>query len=95
MLLDCKSLINGMLTLDPNKRFSITDIINHKWFQVDSDSFSLNSSVLSTTSNNNNNNNNSNNNISNDDYSIFQEFRCLIDKIEQMLVFDYFFKLKN
>jgi hypothetical protein len=63
-----------MLTLDPNKRFSITDIINHKWFQFESDSVSINS--LSGTGLTNNNS----------DYFIYQEFRNLIDKIEQMFV---------
>ena len=61
-----------MLTLDPNKRFSITDIINHKWFQFESDSISLNFSSGTGFTNNNS------------DYFKYQEFRSLIDKIEQM-----------
>lgn len=26
-----------MLTVDPNKRFSINDIINHEWVKLDAD----------------------------------------------------------
>ena len=34
---DCNSLIGGMLNVDPSKRFSINDIINHKWLKFDND----------------------------------------------------------
>ena len=64
-----------MLTIDPNKRFSITDIINHKWFQFESDSVPFSNLTLSGTGIPNS---------STSDYSIYQEFRSLIDKIEQM-----------
>ena len=67
-----------MLTLDPNKRFTITDIINHKWFQQENDSVSSNFNSSSSFGSNSS---------STSDYSIYQEFRNLIDKIEQMLVF--------
>lgn len=74
-----------MLTLDPNKRSTITDIINHKWFQLDGESVSLNSSFNLTSSNMG---------LNNTDYSIYQEFRNLIVKIEQMFVTLSFFLLK-
>ena len=32
---DCKSLLSGMLTVDPSKRSSISDIMNHKWLEFD------------------------------------------------------------
>lgn len=66
---DCKNLIDSMLTLDPEKRIKMTEIINHRWLQCEND-LSLITSNISSDMNN--------------EYTIFKEFRNLVDKIEQM-----------
>ena len=37
MYLDCKQLVKGMLTVKPSERFTVYDIINHKWFHLNTD----------------------------------------------------------
>lgn len=77
-LLDCKNLIKGMLNIDPNKRFDLTDIFNHRWLKIDEDSnSSINNSILDSGSMPN---------------SQMGEFRNLISKIENMLVKTFIIK---
>lgn len=62
---DCKSLIDGMLTLDPDKRLKMNDIINHKWLQSESD---LNSGIDEPTSAD----------LAENESNIFKEFRKMV-----------------
>lgn len=76
---DCKSLINGMLTVDTEKRFTMNDIINHKWLNSDHEvASSVNSRI--STSITSTHVDSSSTAISTDR----KEFRQLIDKIENM-----------
>ena len=69
---DCKSLIESMLTLDPDRRIKMHEIINHRWLQCESD--------LSLIAGNSG----YDINLSFNELTIFKEFRNLVDKIEQM-----------
>jgi serine/threonine protein kinase len=83
---DCTSLIKGMLTVDVEARFSMTDIINHKWLKFNSEStlnrnapdYLLFSSAAQAASENANNNEQAN------ETKVYKEFRNLIDKIGHM-----------
>ncbi len=66
-----------MLTLDPNNRLKINDIINHKWLQSDSD-YNI------FANNNNNNSNNKCDTFGTYEFTINNEFTNLPDKIEKM-----------
>lgn len=72
---DCKNLIDGMLTLDPEKRIKMNDIINHKWLQCDTD-YNMLSNITDVGLNLN-------------ELAIYKDFRNLVDKIEQISINEF------
>lgn len=60
-----------MLTLDPEKRMKMNDIINHKWLQCETDLTTLDNGM-------------NNVDLSFNELTIFKEFKNLVDKVEQM-----------
>jgi serine/threonine protein kinase len=85
---DCTSLINGMLTVDPERRITLVDIINHKWLKFDGETTTVGAN--SNTANNKNNQHhhalllNTGEQASTNETKVYKEFRNLIDKIENM-----------
>ncbi len=84
---DCKSLIKGMLTVDVDTRFTMNDIIDHKWLKFDNEStMAVNRNApefllfnsMAASENGNGSNEQAN------ETQVYKEFRNLIDKIENM-----------
>ncbi len=73
---ECKNLIDRMLTFDSNKRIKMSEIINHKWMNYFDNESNLNGILDSGMSDNSN--------LSFHNQANFQEFKNLVDKVEQM-----------